>query len=497
MLALLPALLLLAPALAHAQDYFINCGNARDGRFVANIAQTRTVVVASAPITGAQSQYLYQNHRTPISPVTSLTYTLPRRTPGIYLVELAFAEVAVATNTARCARGARLFHVDIQGTRVLTDFDVYATARGCRRALRRRFYNVRVAADGVFAVTITDGASGKAMISYINLKATGLISPTPPPPPSLASPSPQPSASPSPQPSASPKPSPSPKPTPSPSPTPVPERPLESCVGAGTIKRLAAGSAPKSRVDAVAAAALRKDAATGAGGSGRYTLALAARRGQRKGSRADAAAAAVKDTSGRISGLSRQAILARGSFFDTFDAVRGSEWWFAGPWANGGVFGNGFSPCYWTQAGGEISLPVQEEPFTNPSTAGSGVPGKVYDYTAGEIRSQGVDYGHGCYSWCAKPTSSSGVVSALYVYSSGIWDSPVEGTSVPWRGKWRLDSVVDEKFGSLLLTLLFFCEILLKTKRLTSSFLSTELMGRLRCRVTLYVWGHVIPSQAF
>lgn len=160
-------------ALATAQDYFLNCGSATDTRFVTVPSDTESRVASLAPISGATSPYLYQNHRTTTASATAFTYVFPRRFPGAYLVEFAFAEITNRNNTARCATGVRRFNAFVQDEQVLQDFDVFAKA-GCRRATKERF-NTLVGVDGRLEFRFAVGSSGRPMVSYIKTVRLGAL----------------------------------------------------------------------------------------------------------------------------------------------------------------------------------------------------------------------------------------------------------------------------------------------------------------------------------
>jgi hypothetical protein len=85
-------------------------------------------------------------------------------TNGTYAVTLKFAEISIETT------GQRLFHVDVNGTRVLTSFDVYATAGGPNKAVDRLF-PVTVT-GGQISLTFTAVASS-ATVSAIEIVPTG------------------------------------------------------------------------------------------------------------------------------------------------------------------------------------------------------------------------------------------------------------------------------------------------------------------------------------
>ena len=85
---------------------------------------------------------------------------MPNLTPGgTYTVRLHFAEIYWN------APGKRLFNVSINGTRVLTNFDIFATARGEYKAIVERF-------------TTTADSSGRITIQYTtvrdNAKSSGI-----------------------------------------------------------------------------------------------------------------------------------------------------------------------------------------------------------------------------------------------------------------------------------------------------------------------------------
>ena len=111
----------------------------------------------------------------------AMTYTVPHRS-GAQTVTLYFAETYLS------GPGQRLFSVTINGTAVLSDFDIYASAGGANRAIARSF-------------DTTAGSSGQVVIQFIpgteNPKINGITvtgggtTATPPPPtptPTLAAP---------------------------------------------------------------------------------------------------------------------------------------------------------------------------------------------------------------------------------------------------------------------------------------------------------------------
>ena len=100
-----------------------------------------------------------------------ITYTIPNRSGG-QTVTLYFAETYLS------GPGQRLFDVTINGTKVLSGFDIYASAGGANRAIARSF-------------ATTADSSGRVVIQFIsgteNPKVNGITvtgsgsTPTPPP----------------------------------------------------------------------------------------------------------------------------------------------------------------------------------------------------------------------------------------------------------------------------------------------------------------------------
>jgi hypothetical protein len=101
-----------------------------------------SVVSNSDPIANTSDEELYHTERFGDRAVlpNGFTYTFDGLPAGEYLVKLRFAETFVT------GPKKRLFNVLINGTNVLTDFDIFAEAGGPDRAL-----------DKTFATTITSG----------------------------------------------------------------------------------------------------------------------------------------------------------------------------------------------------------------------------------------------------------------------------------------------------------------------------------------------------
>jgi hypothetical protein len=112
---------------------------------------------------------------------SSFTYTIPGLTPGAtYTVALDWAELTWT------AVGQRKFNVAINGTQVLTAFDVYATA-GYKTALQKQF-SVAANSSGQIVIAFTQGGADNPFISGIEI-----WQPSGGPPPPTPTPSPTPS----------------------------------------------------------------------------------------------------------------------------------------------------------------------------------------------------------------------------------------------------------------------------------------------------------------
>jgi len=102
---------------------------------------------------------------------------LPLPAAQSYTVRLHFAE------TTYGAPGRRRFNVDINGRRVLTDFDVFAEAGGKNKALIRDFLGFAPARDGRLTLSFTRGSVDEPKISGIQV----FLAPGPATPPGAAS----------------------------------------------------------------------------------------------------------------------------------------------------------------------------------------------------------------------------------------------------------------------------------------------------------------------
>jgi trimeric autotransporter adhesin len=105
---------------------------------------TSANTITTTGVANAAPMAVYQSER-----AGTFTYTIPGLTSGAqYTVLLHFAEFYFT------AAGQRLFNVAINGTQVLSNFDIYATA-GANKALVEQF-------------TVTANSSGQIVIAYTN-----------------------------------------------------------------------------------------------------------------------------------------------------------------------------------------------------------------------------------------------------------------------------------------------------------------------------------------
>ncbi|MDQ2800540.1 MAG: malectin domain-containing carbohydrate-binding protein, partial [Armatimonadota bacterium] len=153
----------------------INCGGEGTGFFTFGAARTpvdgfaadvdftgghtKTVsdaIDAHAP--NAAPAFVYQSERW-----GECTYALPAALKRTYTIRLHFAE------TTFDAAGARKFNVDINGKRVLTDFDVFAEAGGKGKAVVRDFPGIRPDATGQIVIAFANGSADQPKISGIEI----------------------------------------------------------------------------------------------------------------------------------------------------------------------------------------------------------------------------------------------------------------------------------------------------------------------------------------
>jgi|GEM_PF-1038907 len=136
-------------------------GFSADAYFSGGAVSTAT----AAGIGGTADDYLYQTGRHG----TSFTYNFPTGN-GAYDVVLHFAETYFG-NTAPGGVGSRKFHVNLEGQRKLTDYDVYAKAGGALKATQETF-RVTVG-DGTLNVSFLRGTADNPAIKAIEVLPAG------------------------------------------------------------------------------------------------------------------------------------------------------------------------------------------------------------------------------------------------------------------------------------------------------------------------------------
>lgn len=97
---------------------------------------------------------------------TAFSYNIPVAN-GVYKVRLYFAETyfGATGGNATGGAGSRVFHVGIEGTQVLSYFDIFAQANGAEKAIMREFSNVAVS-DGQLNISF-NSVINKAKVSGI------------------------------------------------------------------------------------------------------------------------------------------------------------------------------------------------------------------------------------------------------------------------------------------------------------------------------------------
>ncbi len=119
----------------------------------------------SNAIAGTGDDFLYQTGRHG----ASFAYNLPTGN-GTFDVVLHFAETYWG-NTAPGGVGSRRFHVNMEGVRKLTDYDVFAKAGGALR-VRQETFRVRVT-DGMLNVAFLKGAADNPAVKAIEVLPAG------------------------------------------------------------------------------------------------------------------------------------------------------------------------------------------------------------------------------------------------------------------------------------------------------------------------------------
>jgi len=159
----------------------INAGGSAASPFVADkdysggSTASVTNTISTSGVTNPAPQAVYQSNR-----YGNFTYTIPGLTAnGSYTVRLHFAEEYWT------AAGKRVFNVGINGTQVLTNFDIFATAGGEYKAVVKQF-NATASGSGAITIqftTVTDNAqiNGIEILGGSSPTPTPTSTPTPTP----------------------------------------------------------------------------------------------------------------------------------------------------------------------------------------------------------------------------------------------------------------------------------------------------------------------------
>jgi trimeric autotransporter adhesin len=119
---------------------------------------TNAITIPAGIAATAAPAAVYQDARQGV-----VTYTVPGLTAGInYIVRLHFAELYFS------AAGNRQFDVAINGTPVLTNFDIYATAGAAYTAVVEQ-YTEPANSSGNIMIALTDGAANQPTINGIEI----------------------------------------------------------------------------------------------------------------------------------------------------------------------------------------------------------------------------------------------------------------------------------------------------------------------------------------
>ena len=128
-----------------------------------NMHPVTNKIDTSAPMTGPEA--IYQTERW-----GGCTYQFPMKPPAAghtYTVRLHFAE------TSFDAAGKRKFNVDINGKKVLSDFDIFQEAGGRYKAIVRQFTGIVPNDEGTIVIRFYSGSADRATVCAVEIVDSG------------------------------------------------------------------------------------------------------------------------------------------------------------------------------------------------------------------------------------------------------------------------------------------------------------------------------------
>ena len=151
----------------YVSGYALNTGGNATGNFATdnfwsgstNIFSAATAIDTNG-VAFAAPQLVYQTERW-----SNFSYTLPNLIPNrAYIVRLHFAEISPSVTTTNDRR----FHIAINGTQMLTNFDIFAATGAKFRAMAKTF-TANADSSGQIAIALTKGASNEAKLSGLEV----------------------------------------------------------------------------------------------------------------------------------------------------------------------------------------------------------------------------------------------------------------------------------------------------------------------------------------
>ncbi len=132
-----------------------------DADFTGGTPATTSTDIDTSQVFNPAPESIYQSGRAATD--GSFTYKFTGLTPGVaYAVRLHFAEIVAV------APGQREFNVLINGTQVLTNFDIFATAGAANTAIVKAFDTV-ADTSGTITITFTNGSQGVAFVNGVEI----------------------------------------------------------------------------------------------------------------------------------------------------------------------------------------------------------------------------------------------------------------------------------------------------------------------------------------